>query len=346
MFLPAALASMSPRGRRVAPSGGGGGSSALAALAASLSAGQWGTLTMSNLGDSVWIGGGDSFLSFGPIGQWDELHDRLVYIGATHPGAGAYETREFYCDTASGEAWVRNDTNIPPGDGGPDHGYYHFALDPATGDRYRKQYGADSVARRAYASSSWSALSAPPLDDWNLAVGGLVWHPGLYSGGGGVILATYEGFCSYNPSTTSWTTLRNSPGTFSSGMTNMAAVYNRADQCAYFFGDGGSWKITAAGTVSSVTGPPVGVAMASVGSGCHVFSSTGSNRMVALATATSGKTIYEYNHSADSWASIGSYSWSYSNSFAGFTCDSLGVLLFIMTTSGNSMGTTAQVWKR
>lgn len=318
----------------------------LATLAASLSAGQWGTLTMSGLSDSNWIGGGDSFLSFGPSGQWDQLHSRLVYIGATHPTSGAYETREFYCDTASGEVWVRNNTNIPPGNGSEDHGYYHFALDPATGDRYRKQYGADSVSQRAYASASWSALPSPPLDDWNLSVGGLVWHPGLYSGAGGIILATYEGFCSYRVSTNSWTTLRNSPGAFSGSMTNMAAVYNRADQCAYFFGDGGSWKITAGGTVTAVAAPPLSVAMSSVGGGCHIYSSTGSNRMVAMATATSGKTIYEYNHSANSWASIGSYSWSYSNSFAGFTCDSLGVLLFISTGSGNSMSTTAQVWKR
>lgn len=344
MFVSTFLAPISSKGRKIVSTGGGGGGSSLATVAASLASGEWGSLTMSGMTDSDWVGGGDSFLSFGPSGQYDPGHDALVYIGATHPGAGAYETREFVGDLAT-NTWTRNNTAIPPGDGGPDHGYYHFALDPATGDRYRKQYGADSVARRTYASSSWSALPSPPLDDWSLAVGGLVWHPGMYTVGA-CILATYEGFCAYNPASNSWSTLRLASGTFSSGMTNMAAVYNRADQCAYFFGDGGSWKITAGGTVSSVTAPPVGVAMSSVGSGCHVFSSTGSNRMVAMNTATSGKTIYEYNHSTDLWSSIGSYSFNYSNSFAGFTVDELSCLVFIKTSSANSISSTVEVWKR
>lgn len=342
MFNP--LSAIRPRARRSTPPSGGGGGSSLATLVAGMSANSWSSLTMSGLTDSDWIGGGDSFLSFGPSGQYDPVHDELVYIGATHPGSGAYETREFV-GTLSTNTWVRNNTAIPPGDGGPDHGYYHFALDPATGDRYRKQYGADSVARRTYASSSWSALPSPPLDDWSLAVGGLVWHPGMFTVGA-CILATYEGFCAYNTASNSWTTLRLASGTFSGSMTNMAAVYNRADQCAYFFGDGGSWKITAGGTVSAVAGPPVGVAMSSVGTGCHVFSSTGSNRMVALNTASSSKTIYEYNHSTDAWGSIGSYSWSYSNSFAGITVDELSCLVFIKTSSANSISSTVEVWKR
>ncbi len=319
-------------------------SSALTTLAASLSAGQWGSLTMSGL-DSTWVGGGDSFLSFGPIGQWDSAHNRLVYIGATHPNSGgAYETREFYCDTSSGDTWVRNNSVIPPGDGSEDHGYYHMACDPATGDLYRKRYGVESVSRKPW-GGSWSTIATPNLDDWNLAVGSLVWHPGLHSGNGGLILATYEGFDTWNPGTNSWTVRRQVSDTMGTSA-NHNAVYNRADQCAYFFNESKAWKVTAAGAVSAVAAPPLSPTVANINSGGCVYSSTGSNRMVMMASAANGKTIYEYNHTTNAWASIGTYPFSYSNSFAGFTADSLGCLVFIMTTSSNNIGTTVHVWKR
>ena len=323
------------------------GGSPLAVAAQNLPPGTWGTLAMNGL-NSSWTDGGDSFLSFAPHGEWDSLHNRLVFVGGTHSTVSApagNKMRQFDYDDVL-NTWTRNDTVIPlPGDGNWDHGYYHLAVNPATGDLYRKIYGSDFCIKRLWNAGAWTGIAANPLDDWNLAIGSLVWHPGLYGGEGGLILGAYEGFASWRPSTNVWTILRQVSNTMGTS-SNHNAVYNRADQCAYFFNEGFAWKVTAAGVVSAVAAPPVTPTTANINSGGCVYSSTGTNRMVMLTSAVNGKAIYEYNHVTNAWANIGTYPFSYSNSFTGFTCDTYGCLVFIMTTSSNTIGTTAYVWKR
>lgn len=322
------------------------GSSALAQAAAALSSGSWGALAMNGL-DSSWTDGGDSFLSYCPHGEWDTLHKKLVFIGATHPNTAVpYLTRQFdYTDSTN--TWARDNSTIPPGSGGPDHGYYHTAVNPATGDIYWRRYaGGTTVYKRPY-GGSWGAIASTPLEELSQNVASaLVWHPGLFGGTGGVIHGNWCGIAAYNPLTNAWTSLRAVNGTM--GTYHNAGVYNRADQCVYVGGGNGStalWKVTAAGVVSQAASAPVAFG-ADLAGQAALYSSTGSNRMVLLSNSANGKAIYEYNHAANTWASLGTYPFSYSNSFAGFTCDDYGCLVFVMTTSANTIGSTAYIWKR
>lgn len=199
MMLGLPVAARRRRRTYVAPSGGGSGE--LATLAASMSAGTWAELTVSNqnsvLGD-VAAGGEGSDLGYMNAACYIPQSDRIQIVGADHGGYLSMHVIEY--DIATNSFIERALGTYNAGDTqtgtGPGHGFDHAAVNPYTGDAYQSVYGTGSfgapssfkfaVRKRVYGDDRFTVTLPFTMIDQSINITfGTCWWSGSFAAGGG-----------------------------------------------------------------------------------------------------------------------------------------------------------------
>jgi hypothetical protein len=289
------------------------GTSSLAQLAASMGAGQWANFSMGGMSTALLdAGSGHSITEFSARGHWDPVHKKIQYWGQGHYAGEKLIT----WDDATNQ-WS---TGAPAGFGGIGHGYYHLAMDPATGDLYLYGYGSHNVKKKPY-GGSWSSIAS--FTGWtNQGMGGLEWLPSLNGGTGGLVFGDTLSLQTWNPATNSWTTR-------SSTLTGIGSYHEwivAAAGSVYFGGGNGSstvYKVSSTGSISAAPSTPV---PAGVGNGIVMRHPDG-NQMLLFTQGSSGS-VYRFNGS--SWVSHGSHQiGGTTNLWFGVPISDYGVILFV-----------------
>jgi hypothetical protein len=299
------------------------GVSALAQLAASLSPGEWANFSMGGMGASLLdAGSGHSITEFSARGHWDPVHKKIQYWGQGHYAAEKLITWD---DGA-------NQWSVGPsaGMGTIGHGYYHFALDPATGDVYLRAYGSATVKKRPY-GGSWSTIATLP-NIGNQVAGALEWFPALNNGAGGLVFCDTLSAETWNKLSNAWT-VRISSLLGLGGYHNWAAV---AGDSLYFGGGDGRtamYRLSASGSVSSAPSTPIA---AGVGDGIVLRHPDG-NQLLLFGQGSSGS-IHRFDGS--SWTSAGTHQiGGATNLWFGVPISDYGVVLFVAQTSSTGSPT-------
>jgi hypothetical protein len=153
---------------------------ALGNLAASMSAGTWAQLSVSN--EDAILGVGDisgTMIHFSNSMPWNPFSKVIEIIGSDH---GYGRTRHVRYDVASNQfVLVSDDAGI-----GATHGYDHEAVNPFTGDLYTRLYsgftGTISSMRKVLGGSSF--VSIPSVSAADQVAIGTTWWSGNFIGGG------------------------------------------------------------------------------------------------------------------------------------------------------------------
>ncbi len=304
------------------------GSSALAALAASMSSGQWANFTMGGMGLSLLdAGSGHSITEFSARGHWDPVHKKIQYWGQGH-----YSGEKLITWDDATNQWS---TGPGAGLGSIGHGYFHLALDPATGDLYLRGYGTSSIRKKPY-GGSWTGI-VNCNNAGNQVAGGLEWFPALNNGAGGLVFCDVISAETWNASSNAWT----QRSTSIAGLGNYHNWAATAGGSLYFGGGNGSstmYRMSATGAIAAAPSTPIA---AGVGEGIVMRHPDG-NQLLLFTQGSTG-TVYRFN--GTSWASAGSHQiGGATNLWFGVTVPDYGVVLFVAQTA--SAGTpTVKVYK-
>ena len=275
---------ITPTVRIVAPP-----ASALAALAASMSAGTWAQLTIpgqnSVLGDTV-VGGGGSNTQYSDSMHYIPQSDSVQYVGLDHAGPEALGMHVIEYLPATNQ-WVfkANGYQVVPG-AGSGHGFDHAAVNPYTGDAYQVLYGPPivpfrlSVRRRPFGSNTFTqTLPQTSMEQAINITFGVCWWSGSFTGGsgagaqgcllvynvGGSVGNALDGDLSaYDPLSNTWfyglhgaTPFWRTNGT---GNYHNLAEYSAAFNCAVIGGGNSGpdkiWRVNSNGTTTQLTNPP------------------------------------------------------------------------------------------
>jgi len=298
------------------------GGSALAKLAASMSSGQWASFSMGGMGTALLdAGGGHSITEFSARGHWDPLHKKIQYWGQGH-----YASEKLITWDDATNQWS---SSSGAGMGTIGHGYYHFALDPTTGDAYLRGYGSPTVKRKPY-GGSWGTIASCP-NTANQVAGALEWFSG------GLTFCDTLSAETWNKTSNSWSVRSGNLGGLGS-YHNWAAA---AGGSLYFGGGNGSstmYRLSASGVVTSAPSTPM---VAAVGAGIVMRHPNG-NELLLFSQGGSGS-IHRFNGS--SWVSHGSHQiGGATNLWFGVPVDDYGVVLFVAQTA-SAGGATVKVYK-
>jgi hypothetical protein len=339
-------------------------SSAIATAAASLSSGQWGTVTVSNQLNCDPNGSGDSMFSFSPQMTVDTTNNVLHFWGGVHGAPSSMQRMHhgFYTESSNSWATVSTPPSLPSGTGGA-HAYYGGTVDQQTGDFYgcAPFYGVATTYKRTRSTGLWSTpLPAVPDDASSATCATLVYHPGLYGGQGGLIHASQRGVWTLNlrAGSPSWTRIIS---TFPAMAQFQAGVYDYKTAAAYVGGadgDGGNlYRINAhagAGSATTVAQPAMGL---NTSSGTRILVAAGNpaNNMVVLDRSGNAEqwngtswSSFASGHPAASYASGDAPGWSAGGAWPravaadGFIVFSRGVRVG----GAPRTSTTMDIWKR
>ena len=299
------------------PVGVSGNGSALAKLAASMSSGQWTSFSMGGMGASLLdAGSGHSITEFSARGHWDPVHKKIQYWGQGH-----YANDNLITWDDATNQWSSNGS---AGMGTIGHGYYHLALDPATGDLYLRGYNSATVKKNPY-GGSWSNIASCP-NIANQVAGALEWFTGLNSSAGGLTFCDTLSAEMWNKSANAWAVP-------SSSLSGMGSYHNwavAAGGSLYFGGGNGSsvmYRMSASGSVASAPSTPIA---AGVSAGIVVRHPDG-NQLLLFSQGTSG-TIYRFNGS--SWSTQGTHQiGGATDLWFGVPISDYGILLFVAQTT-------------
>ena len=293
------------------------GTSALARLAASMSSGQWASFSMGGMGVSLLDAGSDhSITEFSARGHWDPAHKKIQYWGQGH-----YANDKLITWDDAGNQWSSSGS---AGTGTIGHGYYHLALDPATGDLYLRLYNSATVKKKPYGGSWTNIASCPNIA--NQVAGALEWFSALNSGAGGLVFCDTLSAETWSPTSNSW--LVRISSLLSLGSYHNWAV--AAGASLYFGGGVGSsamYRMNASGSVTSAPGTPI---EAGVGKGIVLRHPDG-NQLLLFSQGTTGA-IYRFNGS--SWSSYGTHQiGGDTDLWFGVPISDYGVVLFVAQTT-------------
>jgi hypothetical protein len=308
------------------PTSASGGGSVLAALAASMSSGQWSSFTMGGMGLSLLdAGGGRSITEYAARGHWDPVHKKIQFWGQGH-----YANSKLITWDDATNQWSQG---TDPGWGGIGHAYYHLALDPRNGDLYLRQYYSERVKKKPY-GGAWVDIASHHNSGGQVA-GGLEWSSSLNGGAGGLVFCDTISAESWNPTSNSWT-LRSSSLALGPYSNWIAAAAGQV----YFGGGSGSstmYSMSAGGAVSAAPSTPI---QAGVGGGTVMRHPDG-NQLLLFSQGATGA-VYRFNGS--SWVSHGSHQiGGATNYWFGVPISDYGVVLFVAQTG--STNPTVKVYK-
>jgi hypothetical protein len=293
-----------------------------------MSSGQWANFAMGGMGVSLLdAGSGHSITEFSARGHWDPVHKKIQYWGQGHYAAEKLIT----WDDAT------NQWSVGPGAGmgSIGHGYYHFALDPTTGDAYLRAYGSSTVKKRTY-GGSWSTIAACP-NVANQVAGALEWLPALNNGAGGLVFCDTLSAETWNKSSNAWSV----PISSLSGLGSYHNWATAAGGSLYFGGGNGAsamYRLNGSGSVSSAPSTPIA---AGVGNGIVLRHPDG-NQLLLFGQGASGS-IHRFNGS--SWTSAGTHQiGGATNLWFGVPISDYGVVLFVAQTA-SAGNPTVKVYK-
>lgn len=204
--------------------------------------------------------GGQTITSFASKAAWNAQTRTFYFLGQGHLTCPKLVS---YSDTSN--SWTS--LSAPFGCGGFYHSYQHNTINPILNKLYIRHYGASYMDRYDIATSTWSQTASSTsvgiqccgAAEWFPEMG-LVIHVGVENGSFGAIWG-------YNEGSNTWTRV-GAANTYTMGSYDNAAVYSPIHHVIVFGGGNGStslWKLSASGTVTAVTPPPVGINEASPG---------------------------------------------------------------------------------
>ena len=303
------------------PASASSGTSELAALAASMSAGQWASFSMSGMGLPLLdASNGYSITEFSARGHWDPVHRKIQYWGQGH-----YANEKLITWDDATNQWS---VGTSAGFGGIGHGYYHLALDPATGDLYLRGYNSSSVKKKPY-GGSWVNI-ASHHNTANQVAGALEWLPAANSGAGGLAFCDTLSVETWSPATNAWT-LRNGSVSGLGPYHNWAAAAGGVVYCGGGNGSSTMYRLAANGTVSAAPATPT---QAGVGGGIVMRHPDG-NQLLMFSQGSSGS-IHRFDGA--SWVTHGTHQIGGStNVWFGVPIPDYSIVLFIAQTTNVSI---------
>lgn len=265
LLVPAALARKADAGvlmmsgsRGVPTGGAGGGDTALSMAVNALASGAWGSFTTSNRpdGDPANLGFNSSIYPYSHRLIWNPIQKQLTHYGGAHdeiqPPNTSAQFHGVSIYTEATNSWTSE--AVPFSFVGGAHGYDEADHDTATGDLYLLTVS-NATLRKRTPAGTYSALSAiPNIYNFDRA---LVYHPGLYSGAGGLVSFDARYIHSYRISNDTWTQLGTSAGFVSGNGYPFSGCYVPAHGVAYFGGSGDTtiYKVAADGSFTTITSP-------------------------------------------------------------------------------------------
>jgi len=325
------------------------GAQTLAAAAAALTTGQWGTWTVSHSFDPDPEGSGDTIFSYTQRAIWDAGRRVLQFWGGVHGNGGTNTMWLVTYDEAS------NSWSSPfPAGGDPsfEHGYYNAAVNQNTGEVYtRLAFGNSTIRVFDQSRRQFTSSFEPPPMSLNYS-NPMEWHPDL--NGGSLLCGGVDGI--YRRSGSAWARLT---GDGAIGDQGPVSAYNHMDGCVYMgggsgVGSGNLWRVNADGSITSCTYPS-GWTLATWDASSNpntamLLDGSPSARMVAI---SKGRSIREYDHATDSWSDVvatvpSTVDTGPSDGGNWIACSVLAYdcIVFFKLASATSVSTTAHVWKR
>ncbi|MGE0764556.1 MAG: hypothetical protein AB7N80_14870 [Bdellovibrionales bacterium] len=188
------------------------GNSALAKLAASMPAGSWAKLDVSNQNAILGVGSvSGSMLHYCNSAPWNAKNKSIEILGQDHNYPFMRHVR--YDEVTNQFVLVADNAGIGSG-----HGYDHSSLNPTNGDLYTRLYsgfsGKISVRKKAFGTANYVDIPSVPATD-QVAIG-TCWWSGSFVGGGaqGSFMVFNSGnsvngakdghIAAYNPLTNTW----------------------------------------------------------------------------------------------------------------------------------------------
>lgn len=337
-------------GPRLAGSGGGGSSSPLSTVVDGLAANAWGTLTASSLTSTLMTRGLTSgIMPYSKRGHADSANGALFFYGGTHDDAMAYRNYTIEYDIAT-NAWT--DEADAWDDGQQTHGYWHFALNRATGRQYGRAIGSSEVYSRSGPGQAWALtwdFGGMLFADWN-NYNAIEWFPDANAGAGGLVFASGAEILLSNAGVTSGMDI--TPAGYATTMGGGSTYgnftcYDPVSQSVYTGGSGSNlsmFKIAADGTVTAAADlqHPVNSDTTDSTSGM-IYPATSGNKMFSV--RESDGAIFEYTAGTNSWtATAWSVPFALNADYFGIPVPDEGCLLFVY---GNDIAPnqSMQIWR-
>jgi hypothetical protein len=299
------------------------GTSALAALAASMSSGQWANFSMGGMSAALLdAGNSHSITEYASRGHWDPVHRKIQFWGQGH-----YSSEKLITWDDATNQWS---VGTPAIAGSIGHAYYHLAMDPTTGDLYLRAFGSTAVKKKPY-GGAWVNIT-PFQNVSGQVAGALEWFPSANAGAGGLAFCDVKSVQTWAPTANAWSTR-------SSTLSGLGNYHNwgvAAGSSVYCGGGNGStamYRLDANGSVSAAPSTPI---TAGVGSGIVLRHPDG-NHLLLFAQGATGA-IHRFNGS--SWATHGTHQiGGTTNLWFGVPVSTYGVIVFVAQTNGASSPT-------
>lgn len=327
--------------------------------ATALSAGEWSAaLTTTDFASGAILRppSTGSIIEYQDKALWNPINNTVLIFGAAH-GNPDTQNQMFAKYTESTNTWVNN---LPlPGTGilGPQHHYHHDTIVPATGDLYHRDYNSGVIRKFTHSSQTWSTCTSRPGSQQ--VAGALQYFPDRDSlifldGDWGVWeLSLAAGNCAG-----AWSQRASTiGGGFSPQLTGLGsyhnqAAYSSACSCVILGGGGSSttlYKYNAGGTFGSVATAPVPIAIPQAGQGSIFTVDPTTGRILVWSYSNAATTMYEYDPSANTWATIVRTSPMFPGPEGGVTetvaipISTYGVIMFV--SAGSASGGQIRLYK-
>ena len=278
----------------------GAGSTELENAAINLAPGEWCELdSSSGLTQSTFQVTSHNVSTQTYKGVWDGVNAEFRWVGQEQGNSATGQNLSLHIkyDDAT-DAWSKTLAS-PVGDGEAGHGNDQNAVNPATGDQYRRPYGSNTVLVYDYSGDSWSSIGSSIPGSPPNACSSITWHDAR---GTLVSVEPERGIHEWNGS--SWSTLYSGgsiPNMPSNGIcaysaydaTNARLLFGVEDNGVDYFN-----ALNSNGTLSSLTAPPISI---------DVFASdtvvvdpvTGD-----LIAAGTGTTWHYFDAGSDTWQTL------------------------------------------
>jgi hypothetical protein len=332
-------------------------STTLGGKAGTMSANSWDTITISNqlLLDPFNVG--DPMTSYSPKCAWDPGRSLLRFGGGVHGGVVSAPRHYIGTYTDSSNAWTPTTpiNIVSTSSTTPSHEYYAFDTDHTNGNVYALTPFIGINSMRVYNNTTGTWSNPYPTNTHfgaNTPCAAVVYHPGLYGGTGGVLVASNRGIWSLDPRAGSpvWNIILDRTNEVNAMLEFPAGVYDPFTSSAYMGDTGGMWRVQTGGTGNRGTASQIAQPPISVGPSSHVTGvliACGSNPMVVM--HKSSGSVSQYN--GTSWSTVSTsvppaLLGAFDNHWAAGGCTTYGCTIFIKAANPTQMSTTMHIWKR
>jgi len=314
-----------------------------------------------------------SILEFKDKAVWNPINNTAMILGGSHPNITPPNPygQKFVKYTDSTNTWAElirpscglygpdPQCTVPPFpyDTGPAHDYHHSTINPTTGDFYHRQYGLSDAGSRqvmkfSQATQSWSQCT--PMTGGTNVAEILQYFPERNSliyidGDWGV---TELSLASGNCTSGTWTSLTGAAAGISSY--HIQGAYSSLCACILYVGQDTTamWRLNSNGTKTQVANAPQqpGIPQ-NPGTPQGVIFTTDpvSQHILMWWTGNAATTMYDYNPTTNTWATISRGSPMFPGPEGGVTetvaipIASYGVIMFV--SSGSSSGGQIRLYR-